>query len=332
MDKANLAKALEKALNTSAGTGGDFLPTPLADEFIDLIRDENFCRQMFRKYNMISKTRDVPKILTGPGVYYESTEATEATETTMTTGTVRLTARKLMSQIILAEEIIEDSAQDFEGIVTDHFTSAMAEAEEQAMLVGDPSHTAAAGTVAAATDNNWFSKDARTAWYGLVTLGGDIIGTLGAGNRAANRVYASGNDMSTAIVRNGLYNLGKYGRKFSKIVCFVNPWSSSQLLDDSKLVTLEKYGPKATVFTGEIGALYGKIKCINSSFIPDGYAVMTHIDNPFIGDRRQIKLKEEEVIKNDTRRIVISERMDFKVSYQDAICQIKGLDSPTDWS
>ena len=324
----DLNKALAKAMGSSAGSGGDFIPAPLAKEFIRFVTEKNWCRQMFKNYKMNSATKTVPKILSGPGVYYESTELTDAVETSFSTGSITLTARKLMAQMILPEELIEDSQNDFEKISVDSFSNALAENEERAMMTGEPSHTATAETVAAATSDNWYKKDARLAWNGLVTLSGDIAGTLGSGNRAADRVWADSANMSASIVNQCIYELGKYGRNYSDLVIFLNPWSAMQLLDDAALRTLDKYGSNASIFTGEFGKLYGKATCINSSFVPNGYAVITHKSNPVIGDRRLVKIKQEEVIKNDSRRIVISERMDFGVEYQEAICQVKDLDTP----
>lgn len=327
-----LNEALIKALSTASGAGGDFLPTPLANEFIDLVREKTVFRQMFRTVFMPSKTYDFPKILSGPSVYYESNEGVEAIETNLTTGTNRLTARKFMAQMKASEELFEDASQDMSAIMRNHFAASMGEAEEETCLVGDRSHTATAVTPGAASAANWYTKEHKLAWNGILTLGGDIVGTLSAGNRAANRVNATGADMSTSLIRQLLYNLGKYGRTMSNIVLFVNPWSANQLLDDAKLVTLEKYGPKATIFTGEFGKIYGKITVISSDFVTDQYAIGTHIGNVIIGDRRLVKIKSEELISFDSRRIVISQRADMQVEYQDALCQIFGLDAPSTWS
>lgn len=328
----DLDKAIRKALSTDSGVGGDFLPTPLAMEFIDLVQEENVFRQLFRSINMTSKIFDFPKILSGPSVFYESGESTEAVETSLSTGTVRMIARKYIAKLLVSEELFEDSQNDMDDIINQHFAAGLAGAEEETCLVGDRGHTATATSISAATEANWYTKDHRLAWNGLLTLGGDIVGTLSAGNRAANRVDAAGADMSTTIVRQLLYNLGKYGRKMSDIILFLNPWSANQLLDDPKLVTLEKYGPKATIFTGEVGKLYGKITVINSDYCTNGYGVGTHKSNVVIGDRRKIKIKSEEVITSDSRRVVISQRADMQVEHQDAICQIYDLDTPSNWS
>ncbi|MHA2363890.1 MAG: phage major capsid protein [Candidatus Hodarchaeales archaeon] len=328
MSKKGLNDALEKALSTAAGAGGDFLPLPLANEFISYVWDQNFVRQLFPAVKMISKTRDMPKVLGDTKVYYESTEGTEATETSMTTATIRLTAKKFIAQIKMSEEVIEDAAFDMETIVEDHFAATLAAAEEEAMIVGDPDHTPTTSTEASATTTTWFTKDHRLIFYGLLTLAADIAGSITNETRAANRVDAAGNDISTALIRQMMYNMGKYGGVFQNLVLLLNPWSSNQLMDDAKLVTIDKYGANATIVTGEFGRLYGKTRVINSAYTTDGYGVMTHVQNPMIGDRRMVKIKSEEIIQNDQRRYVISERIDFTIQHKPALCQIYDLDMP----
>jgi hypothetical protein len=321
-----LNDALRKALSTTAGAGGDFLPLPLATEFIRYIWDQNFLRQLFRVVTMPTKTLDYPKILTKPRVFYESTEGAAAVQTDFTTATLRLTAKKFFSEMRLSMEVIEDAAQDMQGITRDHFSSALAASEEEAMLQGDVDHTHTETDVDAATSANWYTKDHRLIWDGLLTLSSDIAGSIDLDTRAANRVDAGGGDMTTLQARQAMYNLGKYGRVMDNIVLILNPWSANQLLDDAKLVTLEKYGPKATIFTGEFGKLYGKIIVINSAYCTDGYGVATHVGNPIMGDRRAVKIKSEELISNDQKKFVISERADFSIMRKGALCQIHDLE------
>lgn len=322
-----LNDALRKALSTSSGSGGDFLPLPLALEFIRYVFDQNFLRQAFRVVPMRSKTLDYPKILSKPKVYYESTEGQTAIKTDFSTATVRLAAKKFISEIDLSMEVIEDSQQDIEAIVKEHFAMALAASEEEAMIVGDASHTPTTATEANATSTTWYTKDSRLIWNGLLTLAADIAGNIETDTRAANRVDAGSGDMTTALARQAMYNMGKYGRVMDMLVMILNPWSANQMLDDSKLVTLDKYGPKATIFTGEFGALYGKIKVINSAYCTDGYGVITHKGNPIIGDRRKVKIKTDEEIREDSRVFVISERSDFQIMHKGALCQIHSLES-----
>ncbi len=323
-----LSPTLRKALSTAAGVGGDFIPQPLATEFIKFVRDLNWCRQLFRTMPMRAKTLDVPKVLGNTKVYHQPTEGGTAVETTMNTGIVQLTAKKLMAFLTVTQEVMEDAQGNFEQIVKSHFAEQLAAAEEEAMLVGDTAHTPLTATESLADGIvTWFNKDHRLVFDGLLTLSGDIAGSLSAGTRAANRVNGGGNGMSTTLARQAMHNMGKYGRTMSDLVLIVNPWAANQLLDDEKLVTLEKYGPQATVITGEFGRLYGKIRVINSAYMTDTYAVMTNNANPIIGDRRAITLKSDEQVKEDVMIHVITERIDFTVAYKDALCQIHNLEA-----
>ncbi len=322
-----LNDAIMKALSTTAGSGGDFLPTPLAKEFIKYVFDLNFLRQAFKTVPMAAKTRDYPKVLGGAKVYYQPTEGATSNQTSLNTGTIRLEAKKFMSRLDASNEVLEDAEQDMDMIIREHFAGSLAAAEEEAMIVGNPSHRPTTAVEANATDSTWYTKDHRMIFAGLLTLAADIAGDFNLGTRAANRVDAGGADMSTAIVRQALYNLGKYGRVMQDLILILNPWSANQLMDDSKLVTLEKYGPKATIFTGEFGKLYGKISVINSAYCTDTYGVITHKSNPMIGDRRKISIKKKEEITEDSQVYVITERLDFQVEHKPALCQIHNLDA-----
>ena len=63
-----------KAAVTSSGSGdnqvGDFLPTPLYNQFIEYLREATFVRDLFKSVNMSSATLKVPVIDAGTSVYY----------------------------------------------------------------------------------------------------------------------------------------------------------------------------------------------------------------------------------------------------------------------
>jgi hypothetical protein len=328
-----LVAKIQKSVNTTAGTGGDFLPEPLAMEFINFVREKSFLRQLFRTVRMTSKTRDIPKILSGGKVYYQPNEGETVTSdrNRVNTGTLRLNAKKFMTEILLTEEVMEDAQQDMESIIQSVFSEAVSEAEEISFIQGN-TQNATTNTESSESENTWFVLDPRLAFDGLVTLSSDISGQFGAGNRAADRVNAEGNEMASLFIRTALHNLGKYGKAWDNIVTILNPWSGNQLLDDPKLVTIDKYGSNATIVTGEFGKLYGKSRVIVSGHVPEGYGVVTPIANPIIGDRRALKIKRQELVRNDSIVIVFSERIDMVVQYKEALCQIHNLEHSSDYS
>ena len=93
-------------------------------------------------------------------------------------------------------------------------------------------------------------------------------------------------------------------------------------------MTVDKYGPSATIITGEIGKLYGQSSIINSPYVTNRQGVGTHLGNPIIGHRRLIRMRTEDVIQNDQRRFVLSERLDFTVQYGDALVELYAMDAP----
>ena len=326
MSKANSLKELKAMLNKAVRIGAgqannvanNFLPTPLAATFIDIVTEYNNFRKIFRPQYMDSDTRTIPKILTGTDVYYQSAEATQGEETNFTSGNIQLVAKKLFSWIEISEETFEDGVVDMRSMIRTLFARGMGIAEEKAFLQGDVNHLPTTAVKAHATSTTWYNKDARLAFDGLLTIGRET-GTKQVVNGAA----------TVEVFAEAIYRLGVYAKRFNDLISFVNPWSANQLLKDDNLMTVDKYGPKATILTGEIGKIYGKWSIINSDYIPNGQAVSTIKNNVIIGDRRRVKFAEDNVIKNDSVVWAISERVAMEVEYDAAVLFMQGLQTPS---
>jgi len=313
-------KKLVKAI-TIGGVGDaahPFLPDPLAAAFIDIVTENNNFRKIFRSVKMNSRTRTIPKFLTGTNVYYQSAEATAGVETAFTASSIQLVAKKLFAWMEISEETFEDGVVDMNTAIKMLFARGMGIGEEKAFLVGDVDHASTTATESAATATMWYNKDSRLAFDGLVTIGRES-GTKQVVNGAA----------SVDVFGEAIYRLGLYAKQTSQLVAFVNPWSANQLLRDNDVRTVDKYGAKATILTGEVGEIFNKFKIINSDYIPNGQGVVTHRDNVVIGDRRLIKMKEDEIIKNDSVLWAISERVAMEVEYDGAVLFLQGFTSPS---
>jgi hypothetical protein len=314
-------KKLAKAVTIGAGQTGNvanpFLPAPLAATFIDVVTENNNFRKVFRSFNMRSRTRTIPKILSGTEVYYQPNEATEGESTTFSAGTIELVAKKLFAWIEISEETFEDGVVDMRSMIRMLFARGMGIGEERAFLIGDVDHTPTTAVKANATTTTWFTKDPRMAFDGILTIGRES-----GVNQAVN------GNATVDVWGEAIYRLGLYAKQTAQLISFVNPWSANQLMRDTDVKTVDKYGPKATLLTGEIGEIFNKWKLINSDYIPNGQSVSTHRDNVVIGDRRRIKFKQDDVIKNDSVIWVISERIAMEVEYYDAVLFMQGLNKP----
>ena len=321
-DIKTLKSLLQKAVRIGAGqvdnVANPFLPAPLAATFIDIVTENNNFRKVFRSMNMNSATRSIPKILTGTEVYYQPNEATEGDDTSFTAGNIQLIAKKLFAWIEISEETFEDGVLDMRTMIRNLFARGMGISEEKAFLQGDVNHSPTTAVKANATATTWYTKDARMAFDGIITIGKES-GTKQVVNGAA----------TVDVFGEAIYRLGLYAKAFSDLVSFVNPWSCNQLLRDENLLTVDKYGVKATILRGEIGRIYNMWKIINSDYVPLGQAASTHVQNVIIGDRRRIKLAEDNIVKNDSVVWAISERVAMEVEYDDAILFMQGLQKPS---
>lgn len=297
---------------------GDFIPEDYANEFIDLVREKNWLRDLFRVIPMPTATFYIPKISGDASVFYVSTEATQPTESKPSfaaAGSVKLEARKLMGYAQISNETDEDSRIAMMPIIRNSFAEAMARAEETAFLLGN--YVAYAG------------DDPRSAFDGLTKIAADASQTVAADNA----------DLIDTIERARL-KLGVHGRSVDNLVLLVNPFTASKLRQLEQVLTVDKYGPQATIWKGEVGKVMG-ITIIEDFYLPEdedsaavfyapataekGLALLVNTSSPIIGDRRRVKFDQDKVVSKDAIEIAISERIGFTVQYAEALCLVTGL-------
>tara|TARA_Y100000817_G_C16828132_1_gene532202 strand:+ start:27 stop:1175 length:1149 start_codon:yes stop_codon:yes gene_type:complete len=291
----SLDNVFSKAVTTTgsesgATSAGSFLPTPLYNQFIELVREKTFTRSLFRSINMTNKVLDIPSISAGTTVYYQGDEATDGIATSITSAKITLTARKLMAQVLMSREVMEDANQNLQQIMTRDFASALAAAEEEAFLVGRNSAPTIAGDnddgnagtdllKIRTTTNLWQDTTGTSVAlngvnYNFTNSSNKICdGVVSVAADAGNVVDGAGDSFygtaAYTLLRKAINQLGVLGRNKKDLALIINPVSASQLLMSTELMTLEKYGRDATIVTGEVGQLFG-VKVVESSFLPSG--------------------------------------------------------------
>lgn len=307
---------VEKALVSSEE--GDFIPKEYASEFINLVREKNWCRQLFTAITMTSPTIYIPKVTGDASVYYMSTEAVAPTESKPTfsaAGSVKLEAKKLMGYIQVSNESDDDAKIAMMPIIKNSFAEAIAKAEEEAMVVGKYVVFAAA-------------SDRRNAFDGLLKLAKDATQTVAYGVSLIATIEAARR------------KLGVHGRDVKSLVLMVNPYTASALRQIEQVLTIDKYGQQATILSGEVGKIMG-ITIVENSYIPldntdenklyvpinanKGVALLVNKGYPVIGDRRQVKFDQDKVVSTDSVEIAISERIGFTVQHVEGLCEITTL-------
>ena len=143
-----------------------------------------------------------------------------------------------------------------------------------------------------------------------------------------------------ATIEAARLKLAVHGRDVGNLVLMVNPFTGSKIRQIEQVLTVDKYGPGATILKGEVGKVMG-ITVVEDYYLPEdntsaatfytaataekGVAVLVNKASPVIGDRRKVKFDQDKVISTDSIEIAVSERIGFTVQYVEGLCNITGL-------
>ena len=234
--------ALRKALDTAtSGEGAEWVPTGLSANYIEKFRLESKVAGLFMDVPMPTNPWEVPYISGSIDFYLmpESTsdEPSKTPASTPGTGKRTMTAKKLRARVLFSEELDEQSVVPLLPALQEEITMAGAETLDDVIINGDTTATHQDSDV---TD----SKDKRKSWNGLRKL-------CPAGTKK---------DLSTFdkdTVRSLKTALGKFGTKPNSLAWLASITSADKLTGLAEVLTVDKYGPNATIHTGEIGKIYG---------------------------------------------------------------------------
>lgn len=227
----------------------------------------------------------------------------------MTPAKVRFDAKKIAARVILTEELVEDSIVPALPLLKKDIVEAIATAIEKATINGDTSSPHMDSDVVD-------PKDARKAWMGyrkLAATGLDMAGTL---------THAQLNQLR------GL--MGVYGVDPNKLALVCSMLGYLKLSSLEEVKTLDKYGPKATVITGEL-AKVDNIPIIVSEWArddldADGYyaadggftqLLLVYRAAMLYGDRRNVTVKTDFDIERDQNILVATQRLAFTPVFAD---------------
>jgi HK97 family phage major capsid protein len=168
--------------------------------------------------------------------------AQDAIESAITSGKVSFSTSRIKTLITVADQADDETVAAVTGIVRSELVRSLARASENAIINGD---------VALGNAN-----DVRSAFDGLRKYAN------------TNSTDNGGGAITVAKILETRASMGVYGVNLSELVLLVNVNVAYQLLGLPEVLTVDKYGPAATIHTGEIGKIYG-LPIIVSEYIPD---------------------------------------------------------------
>jgi len=195
--------------------------------------------------------------------------------------------------------------------VSRKLVQAFVNAEERAILDGDTD-----GTHQDSDTHSAGATDAAWAWDGLRKRGLANSSNNGAGALTVALL---------ALTRGGM---GKYGVNPQDLACIVGVSSYYDILADTSVLTVDKFGPNATILNGQIGSVHG-MPIIVSEFVRENlnasgvydaitttktYALVVNRMEWAMGTRTGLAIETDDSIYRETyQRVLVGfQREDFQ--------------------
>lgn len=307
-----VSTALLKALDTgTAGSGLEWIPNEFSSQLQDRIKLKLMVAANHDRIAMPTKQYTLPTRGGDPVAYLTpesaSDSAAKISALTPSTGSKAFNAKGLAARILVSREMEVDSIVPVLNLVREDLATAIANAEERAIIDGDVTATHMDSDVTVGTD-------ARKAWPGLRKLA-----------PAASKVDAANAVATDTLVRNVVEKMEKYSVVPGDVYILCGVKGYHQLLKTANFLTVDKYGASATILTGELGKFDGKPvivsewvrKDLNALGVHDGVTTnrtVIHVVNRrplLIGDREHITVEADKDIETQQEIMVGFAREDF---------------------
>lgn len=345
MDFTELTERVKNALAGAAtGTGATMLPTETADEIIGIVYERNFMRSLFPAMPMSRRKVNVPK-LSGSVDFHQQTlsmtdAGTAASESRHATDEITLELKTMIANIPIGNYLVAYGVEGLMSVLRDDIASRLAYNEQSLLINGD---TTTAGTPAY-RDNVNGEYDAANNPTGVSGTANDYLLLFDGLRKSASATpVAVGGTFALSHLRTAIASLGVYSDNRDDLALIVPRNLEVQLLGLTELQTVDKYGPAATILSGEIGKIYG-IRVfgtgaiatnLNATGVYDAttvdktVAILTHIRSPLIGNptvaERRFSIGFHDEPTRDRFVLIPKQDMAFGVRYPEAICLLTGI-------
>lgn len=295
-----------KAFGIASGDAGfEWIPTVVADSYIDEFNLERKISGLFMEVKMPSNPYKWP-VLSNGAIARKTGVATAPGKQTFKTSHIQFDAVKLASRYELPEELSEDSAPDVIKAIRQELMEGQEKAMEIAILEGktegDLHHFSQLPDVAAGTTVASIAGETpETAFDGIRSR------LLAAGASAC--VDAGGVAISETELSKARGKMGKFGVDPSQLALIAGPKVYNQMIQLDDVRTIEQYGGQATVLSGEL-AKYEGMPVIVSEYLREdldatgknsataanntkGSVLIVNRKRFFVGLRRAIQVKVE---------------------------------------
>ena len=243
--QSNLKAAMD---STTAGTGDELVDTQEARALWDDVNLETAIAPLFHAVQMPSNPFQIPLQL-GDVNWYPGAENTAVTGSAPATARQTMTAHELVAEVPWSYDLDEDAVIAMMDELRRSLLRNAHEVIDDVILNGDTT-----------TQNN-INADGATIAATTAASGHFLIGFDGLLHLPLVDNTAMGNDHNAAVSAD-MFNeirgkLGKYGVRPSDLAYIMDVNTYIKSLAVASFRTLDKFGPQATVLTGQLGAVEG---------------------------------------------------------------------------
>lgn len=312
-----LREAIGKALDATTGTAGDeWVPTGMAAElWQDMFLAARVAGTLY-PINMPTDPFDDPLAPTS-GAWRKGTANTAITAQDVTTAKSTLTSTEQVYEVDWAYDIDEDAIMAVLPSLRQELARSGAEQIDNFILNAD-STDAGSGNI-----NSDDANPANDSYY--LSNGQDGIRHLFLVDNTGQST-AINTTLTDALMMAGIGRLGKYAADVGNLAIAVDPKTYIYMLGLTNVATVDKFGPSATILTGEL-AKYANIPVIATSSLTtydtDGKYTMTspssndvygsmaiyHRNMWRLGFRRQLLIEVDQLIQKRQFVMVVSFRI-----------------------
>lgn len=236
----------KKALDTATtGQGQEWVPTGFTNQLYELVRLETKVAALFPQIIMPTNPYKLPIQIGRLQTYKHAEQTADSGQTTIPvsdvnslTGNTVLTAVGHAAYVLCSKDIEEDSIVPILPFLRAEIITALAEGREDCIVNGDTS----------GTDDSDISSasDRRKMWTGLRRMAN------------SNSYTADLSELSFTNFNNLLRApMKKYGVNPANLAIITGIKGYCSMLNMREVTTVDKYGPSATILSGELGKLGG---------------------------------------------------------------------------
>jgi HK97 family phage major capsid protein len=232
--------------STTAAEGDEFVPLALSADLIERVSLELRVLANLPAINMPTQPFDIPgRSATRQRLGKADEQTADSGQTkfkkvTPATRKVTLDAEKFAGEGLVSKELDEDGIIAILPFLEEELIDWLAADLEDTAINGDTAGTHQDTDVSA-------SDDPRKNWEGLRQLTPS----------GAKKDQSAAAALTVAMLRDNRKNMGKYGVNPRDLFHLVSINGYIQLLADTNVMTVDKYGAQATILTGELGRADG---------------------------------------------------------------------------